>query len=920
VPGLTGLLVANRGEIAVRILSAAADLGIRTVAVHSEDDARSLHLRRADAVRPLRGTGPAAYLDVEQLVETAVTAGCDAIHPGYGFLSEVPAFAARCAEAGLRFVGPRAEVLALFGDKSAGRALAARCGVPVLAGTTGATSLDDAVAFMTAQPGGGAVMVKALAGGGGRGMRVVRRVEELAEAFERCRSESLGAFGNGDLLVEAFLPRARHVEVQVVGDGSGAVTHLWERECSLQRRHQKLVEVAPSPSLSAGQREAILAAALRMAGEVTFDNIGTFEFLVDADADADTDSDADGPGFVFIEANPRLQVEHTVTEEVTGVDLVQTQLRLAAGASLAEVGLSPGDVPSPRGYALQARVNTEMMAADGTTRPAGGTLGAFEPPSGPGVRVDTCGYAGYTTNPRFDSLLAKLIVHSPSPAFADVVTKASRSLREFRIEGLATNIAFLQSLLQRPEVIAADMTTRFVDDRAAELVGSAIEDRRFFVDAPPEAAAGRRAGAQIDNRDPLAVLDHGKSASPSSASFSSSAGSVTAGPVAPAYGAAQGVEGTIGVLAPMQGTIVGIDVDPGDAVHAGQQLLVMEAMKMEHVVAADRSGFVRGVDVAVGDTVFEGHLLVEIEEADIEATADVAEDEVDLDHIRPDLEEVVARHAIGLDPARPESVARRRRTGQRTTRENVDDLCDPGSFVEYGPLVIAGQRRRRTVEDLIEHTPADGMVSGIGTVNADLFGARDARCVVMSYDYTVLAGTQGLQNHRKKDRMFELAERWRLPVVFFTEGGGGRPGDTDGAGVFGLDTMAFHLFGRLSGHVPLVGITSGRCFAGNAALLGCCDVVIATEGSNIGMGGPAMIEGGGLGIFRPEEVGPLDVQVANGVVDLPVADEAEAVAVAKRYLSYFQGPLTEWECADQRRLRRCVPENRLRVYDVRQIV
>src|SRR5207248_6893388 len=280
--------------------------------------------------------------------------------------------------------------------------------------------------------------------------------------------------------------------------------------------------------------------------------------------------------------------------------------------------------------------------------------------------------------------------------------------------------------------------------------------------------------------------------------------------------------------------------------------------------------------------------------------------EVDLDAIRPDRAEVHERHAAGLDAARPEAVARRRKTKQRTARENIEDLCDDGSFVEYGPLVIAAQRRRRTVEDLIANTPADGLVAGIGTVNTDLFDESRSRCIAMSYDYTVLAGTQGLQNHRKKDRMFELAEKWRLPIVFFTEGGGGRPGDTDGIGVAGLDCMAFHLFGRLCGLVPLVGITSGRCFVGNAALLGCCDVVIATANSNMGMGGPAMIEGGGLGIFRPEEVGPMAVQVPNGVVDIPVADEAEAVRVAKQYLGYFQGPIAQWECADQRLLRRII--------------
>jgi acetyl-CoA carboxylase carboxyltransferase component len=265
-------------------------------------------------------------------------------------------------------------------------------------------------------------------------------------------------------------------------------------------------------------------------------------------------------------------------------------------------------------------------------------------------------------------------------------------------------------------------------------------------------------------------------------------------------------------------------------------------------------------------------------------------------------------------------VERRRKTGQRTARENVEDLCDPGSFVEYGALAIAAQRRRRSLEDLIEKTPADGLVAGVGRVNGAQFGEERSRCAVLAYDYTVLAGTQGLQNHRKKDRLFELAERWRLPVVFFTEGGGGRPGDTDGIGIAGLDCMAFHYFGRLSGLVPLVGINSGRCFAGNAALLGCCDVVIATANSSIGMGGPAMIEGGGLGVFHPDEVGPMAVQVPNGVVDVAVADEAEAVRVAKQYLGYFQGPLGSFECADQRLLRGLVPENRLRVYDVREVV
>ncbi|WP_275404307.1 carboxyl transferase domain-containing protein, partial [Pseudonocardia acidicola] len=377
----------------------------------------------------------------------------------------------------------------------------------------------------------------------------------------------------------------------------------------------------------------------------------------------------------------------------------------------------------------------------------------------------------------------------------------------------------------------------------------------------------------------------------------------------------------VAVRVPAPGTVIGVEVAEGERVAAGRALLVLEAMKMEHLVEAPAAGVVRRVDVAVGDTVAAGDVAVYLAETDGPATGTaVPTSEIDLDHIRDDLAHVLHRHAVGLDAARPEAVQRRRRTGHRTARENLDDLCDPGSFVEYGALAIAAQRQRRSVDDLIERTPADGMVAGTASINGDLVGPDRAQCAVMSYDYTVLAGTQGFHNHRKKDRLFELAERRRLPVVLFAEGGGGRPGDTDGSWVSMLDVPAFHLFGRLSGLVPLVGIVSGRCFAGNAALAGCCDVIIATADANLGMGGPAMIEGGGLGVVRPEEIGPMDVQVPNGVVDVLVADEAEAVAVAKRYLSYFQGPVADWEAPDQRVLRHLVPENRVRVYNVRAVI
>jgi len=892
------LLIANRGEIAVRIIRSAAELGMQTVAVFSEDDGRALHVRRADEAQALRGVGAAAYLDGEQILTAAAQHGCDAVHPGYGFLSEDAAFARGVAAVGLIFVGPRPETLEALGDKAQARTLAARCGVPVLKGTPGPVDAAEAKQFLASLGAGGALMLKAVAGGGGRGIRAVHRAEEIEEALERCRSEALRAFGNGDVYAEELMTKARHIEVQVVGDTSGRMSHLGERECSIQRRHQKLVEIAPCPSLAPALRARLAADAIRLAEAVGLSNAGTFEFLVDADAGRD------GVAYAFIEANPRLQVEHTVTEAVLGLDLVAIQLQIAAGRSLAELGLSQADVPAPRGFAVQVRINTEAIDADAGPRPAVGTLEVFEPPSGPGIRTDTGGYAGYPITARFDSLLAKLIGHSSSSRFADAVARTTRALDEFTIEGVRTNIPFLRRLLRHPAFVANRIDTRFLDDHVAELV----------VAEPPGDRPRPRAGAAVDPADPLAVLAYGKGADGPPASREVAAAPMRA-PIAHAD-----FEGGVVLAAPMQGTIVSLSVREGDAVRAGQPVLVMNAMKMEHVVESPASGVIRRVAVLEGDTVPEGEPLVCIDALDVALAETLDLAAPDPDHVRADLAEVQARHAATLDAARPEAVARRRRTGQRTARENVADLCDPDSFVEYGALAIAAQRQRRSVADLIEHTPADGLVAGIGRVNSDLFDAARAQCAVVSYDYTVLAGTQGFQNHRKKDRMFELIERLRIPVVFFTEGGGGRPGDTDAPGVAGLDCMAFALFGGLSGLVPIVGINSGRCFAGNAALLGCCDVVIATANSSIGMGGPAMIEGGGLGVYRPEEVGPMGVQVPNGVVDIAVADEADAVRAAKQYLSYFQGPIGQWACADQRHLRAIVPENRLRVYNVREVI
>jgi len=380
------------------------------------------------------------------------------------------------------------------------------------------------------------------------------------------------------------------------------------------------------------------------------------------------------------------------------------------------------------------------------------------------------------------------------------------------------------------------------------------------------------------------------------------------------------------IRSPLQAQIVQWHVQPGDSVQTGDLLVILEAMKMEHELRAPRAGRVSELFFANGELVAEADLLLNIElltqvgrglEPDF-AYISAPQDKPAA--VRPDLQRVLDRQACTLDGNRPEAMSKRHALGQRSARENIADVCDTDSFIEYGAFAVAAQSRRRSEEDLIKNTPADGMVTGIGSVNQTLFGAEDSRAVVMAYDATVLAGTQGLRNHQKTDRMLGLALQQKLPVLLFAEGGGGRPGDVDMPIVAGLHVGTFASFARLNGQVPVVGIVAGRCFAGNAALLGCCDVIIATDNSNIGMGGPAMVEGGGLGVFKPEQIGPSEVQHGNGVIDILVANERQAVAAARHYLSFFQGRLNDWQAPDVQALRDVVPENRLRVYDTRAAI
>jgi acetyl-CoA carboxylase carboxyltransferase component/acetyl/propionyl-CoA carboxylase alpha subunit len=817
----------------------------------------------------LPGRGVGGYLDIAAVVAAAVSCGAEAVHPGYGLLSENAAFAQACAEAGLVFIGPSPAALSLFGDKVRAVALARRTGAPCLPGLAQLdpeTGLEAARAFLAAQD-GRAVMVKAVAGGGGRGIRRVAADEEMEAALKLCAAEARAAFGDDRLYLERAVDHARHVEVQVLGDGQQVVA-LGDRECTLQRRRQKIVEVAPAIGLPPALRQTLYAASTRLAAAADLRGLATVEFLLDTDG---TDQ------AYFMEVNARLQVEHTVTEAVTGLDLVRLQIDAARGLTLAQLGMEAS--PATIGDAVELRVNLETLDATGEVRSSSARLTAYQPPGGPGVRVDGCGYAGYAPHPGFDSLLAKIIVHAPSGGLVVAAAKAKRAAREFRLTGPESNLGLLAALMDEAAFIAGTATTRFIETHAVRLSAAAAEHAPHDApDQPPDAAAS----------------------------------AVSVPPPGP---------GAIAALAPLRGSVAAVEIAVGDKVRPGQSLMVLEAMKMQHSAQAPSAGVVLRIDAALGDTVDDGTPLVWLEPLS-EVGAEVIADFVDLAAIRPDLQAYRDRLALTADAARPEAIAKRHAMGMRTARENIDAIFDPGSFEEVGALTVAAQRRRRSHEDLQKNTPADGMVAGVGQVNGDLFGEDAGRCVGLAYDYTVLAGTQGYFNHKKTDRVLEFAEHWKLPVIWFVEGGGGRPGDVDGGALIAssLDTTSFTTFARLSGLAPRICVAAGRCFAGNAAFFGCADITIGVEGANIGMGGPAMIEGGGLGVVAPGDIGPAIEQYANGCLDLLVADEAEAASLSRRLLSVFQGRTPPGDFADQRLLRHLIPENRLLVYDIRTVI
>ncbi|TGK36470.1 acetyl-CoA carboxylase family protein [Leptospira andrefontaineae] len=862
---LSKLLIANRGEVSIRIARAASGLGVPTVSIYSEDDANSRHRLTTDVSIPLKGRGAKAYLDQEEILSIALREGCDSIHPGYGFLSENSGFAKRCEDSKINFIGPDPKTLEILGDKLKAVLLAESLGVPTLPGLRKVIDLNEAKEFHSKN---GIFLLKAIAGGGGRGIRIVRNSEELDTIFKSCSEEALHSFGNPNLYAEKYLSIARHVEVQVLGDGSGKVLHFWDRDCSLQRKNQKLLEIAPAPVLDPKLREQIISYSLKIASHLSYRSLGTFEFLISPDSE-----------IYFIESNPRLQVEHTITEEITGVDLVEAQLEIASGKSFQDIGLEQKNIEFPKGYAIQIRINSETWDEKGEIIPSSGKIKVFEPSSGPGVRVDSSVYSGYEVGPNFDSLLAKLIVHSKHTDFSKLIHSAYRALSEFRIEGIKTNLPLLLNVFKRKELESYSVWTKFIEENISGLTNTRSIDHKKYNFDP----------VQNENLENFKIKE-------------------------------EIPEGLISFHSPMTGSLIDIYPKEGDPIRKGEKLVLLSSMKMEHLLHSETTGIIEKILIKPGKVISEGEALVWIRQEDLEHSSFHHEEKIDPDQIRPDLKEVLDRLLLNEDVSRHQAVSKRHKRGQRTARENVADLCDPGSFVEYGSLAIAAQRRRRSIEELIKLSPADGLIAGLGTVNTELFDPHVARASVLAYDYTVFMGTQGAISHKKTDRFLEMVESQKLPLVFFTEGGGGRPGEVDVPAVAGLDLHTFRKYAGLKGKSLRIAIAAGRCFAGNAALFGASDIRIATEDSNIGMGGPVMVKGGGLGNFSAEEIGPAEVQTKNGVIDILVKNEEEAVFTAKKALSYFQGNIKKYEYKDQKILRTLIPENRLRSYEIRSVI
>ena len=867
------VFISNRGEIAIRIAKSATVLGVESVGVYPAIDALSLHTRGMTESHKI-GTAEdsvGAYLNAEALVQTAKASGCDCLHPGYGFLSENAAFAELCAAEGITFIGPPPAALSLFGNKVRARALAESLGIPVVPGSAepiGSVREAENLANELGYP----VMLKAAAGGGGRGLRVVERAEQLAEALARCRSEAQAAFGNGSVFIEKLVARPRHIEVQILADSHGNVVHLHERDCSVQLRHQKVVEVAPAPNLDADLREQMLTDAITLVKAASYVNAGTVEFLVSPETGE----------YFFIECNPRIQVEHTVTEQVTGIDLVEAQFHIAAGATLTSLGL--GDqhaVGAPRGFAVQARV-----VATST-----GRLTAYKEPSGVGIRVDACGYLGYAPPAQFDPLLAKLIC--TSGAYAAAIERTLHALDEFHIGGLQTNVHQLRAILSHPPVQAGDARTSLLTE-APEIISVSFS-----------AAEG----------SPLALLEQqaakmgktGVAALSSVQSFPSSATRMSALEVA---------EGQETVECPIESAVAEIRVREGDTVSLGDTLLVVSAMKMETMLTASCAGIVTAMQpLQVGDTVAAGQVV---------AVVSPSPDRSQLSpHIKSEqpwrsmLEEVRVLQDFAKQRLEPGSddpgVVRQRARGKLTCRERILLVLDEGSFREVGS--IAG----------FASYDEEGVITGFTPANSvGGWGKIDRRSVIVcADDFTSRGGHADGAIAAKSGYLDRLATEMRAPSLRLLDGssGGGsvaamvpaqkkegesnakessgaikagRPRVAGGGGSYLPGHLGSTMYTEQLSTIPVVNLLLGSVVGIGAAkaVLGHFSVMVRDIAQLFVAGPPVVTHAMGYDITK-EELGGWHIHCTNGSVDNLAESEQEAMAMTRTFLSYLPSSVYE---------------------------
>ena len=862
------VLIANRGEIAIRIAKAAKALGMESVAVHAPVDALSLHTRMTTQAQAIGQDGSqdavAAYLDGAALIKIAKEMHCDCIHPGYGFLSENANFATMCAAEDIAFIGPSASALQLFGDKVTARALAQSCGIPVVAGSTAALN-SSSEAREIAHGIGYPVMLKAAAGGGGRGMRAVASDDELADAFERCQSEAAAAFGDGSIFIEKLVLRPRHIEVQILADTKGQTVHLHERDCSVQIRNQKVIEIAPAAGLDPTLRQNMHDDAIKLAKAADYVNAGTVEFLVSPESG----------DYYFIECNPRIQVEHTVTEQVTGIDLVEAQFHIAGGASLASLGLADQEaVGAARGYAVQARV-----VAQGS-----GTISGYKEPSGPGIRVDACGYLGYTPPPQFDPLLAKLICTASSGGtLVAAVERTLAALDEFHIGGLPTNLAQLRAILEKPEVGGGDARTSLMaehpelSDIAGRQTGgeavSFLEQQAATLITP---GAGQVRAQFESNLPPLAIADN-----------------------------------ATGLECPMAGSILELSLLEGARVNAGDTLLVISAMKMEAAVAAPCSGTITAVQtVREGDNVVAGQIVAEITPDAGDAERDLAEQDIN-ETWTPVLEEVKTLQQLAHDRLAPGSeepgVVRQRSRDKLTCRERITLLLDEDSFREVGSL--AGFATYDEDGNVAAFTPANH-VGGWGSI-----AGRTA--IVCADDFTSRGGHADGAIGSKSRYLDQLSLELNAPSIRLLDGssGGGsvatmvpqqqqsgasdaqessgaikagRPRVTGGGGSFLPGELGSAVYTEQLSTVPVVNMLLGSVVGIGAAkaVLGHFSVMVRDISQLFVAGPPVVSHAMGYDITK-EELGDWRIHCTNGSVDNLAESEDEAVAITRRFLSYL---------------------------------